>query len=103
MNTETTPKTKVTQRLSIVVGIVVFILLIPFVAMQFTNEVKWSIGDFVIMGILLLATGVTIEILTRVVKSAQLKIAFTLIVLLILFLIWAELAVGVFGSPFAGS
>ena len=55
------------------------------------------------MGILLLITGVIIEIVTRVVKSAQLKVAFTLIILLVLFLIWAELAVGVFGSPFAGS
>lgn len=103
MKTETTSKTNVAQRLSIVVGIVVFILLIPLVAMQFTNEVKWDIKDFTIMGILLLTTGVTIEIVTRIVKSAQLKLAFTLIILLVLFLIWAELAVGIFGSPFAGS
>lgn len=103
MKTETTLKTNVAQRLSIVVGIVVFILLIPLVAMQFTNEVKWDIKDFTIMGILLLATGVTIEIVTRIIKSAQLKLAFTLIILLVLFLIWAELAVGIFGSPFAGS
>lgn len=102
MKTETT-KTNVTQRLSIVVGIVVFILLIPLVAMQFSNEVKWDIADFTIMGMLLLATGVTIEIVTRLVKSAQLKLAFTIITLLVLFLIWAELAVGIFGSPFAGS
>lgn len=103
MKTETTSKTNVAQRLSVVLGIVVFILLIPLVAMQFTNEVKWDIKDFTIMGILLLATGITIEIVTRIVKSAQLKLAFTLIILLVLFLIWAELAVGIFGSPFAGS
>lgn len=103
METETTSKTNVAQRLSIVVGIVVFILLIPLVAMQFTNEVKWDIKDFTIMGVLLLATGVAIEIVTRIVKSTQLKLAFTLIIILVLFLIWAELAVGIFGSPFAGS
>lgn len=103
MKTETTSKTNVAQRLSVVLGIVVCILLIPLVAMQFTNEVKWDIKDFTIMGILLLATGITIEIVTRIVKSAQLKLAFTLIILLVLFLIWAELAVGIFGSPFAGS
>lgn len=103
MKTETTSKPNVTQRLSIVVGVVVGILLIPLVAMQFTNEVNWDIRDFTIMGILLLTTGVIIEIVTRIVKSAQLKVAFTLIILLVLFLIWAELAVGVFGSPFAGS
>lgn len=103
MKKETTSKANVVQRLSIVVGIVAFILLIPLIAMQFTTEVKWQLGDFVIMGILLLTTGVSIEILTRIVKSAQLRVAFTLIILLILFLIWAELAVGIFGSPFAGS
>lgn len=103
MKKEKTLKANVTQRLSIVVGIVAFILLIPLVAMQFTKEVNWDLGDFVIMGTLLLTTGITIEILTRIVKSAQLKVAFTLIILLILFLIWAELAVGIFGSPFAGS
>ena len=100
---KTESKANVAQRLSIVVGVVVFILLIPLVAMQFTKEVNWDIRDFAIMGILLLTTGVTIEILTRIVKSAQLKLAFTLIILLVLFLIWAELAVGIFGSPFAGS
>ncbi len=103
MKKEKTLKANVAQRLSIVVGIVAFILLIPLVAMQFTKEVNWDLGDFVIMGTLLLTTGITIEILTRIVKSAQLKVAFTLIILLILFLIWAELAVGIFGSPFAGS
>ena len=103
MKKEKKLKANVAQRLSIVVGIVAFILLIPLVAMQFTKEVNWEFGDFVIMGILLLTTGITIEILTRIVKSAQLKVAFTLIILLILFLIWAELAVGIFGSPFAGS
>jgi DMSO/TMAO reductase YedYZ heme-binding membrane subunit len=103
MKTETTSKTNVTQRLSIVLGIVVLILLIPLVAMQFTNEVNWDLTDFIVMGALLFLTGTCIEVVTRVVKSAQLKLAFTLIILLILFLVWAELAVGIFGSPFAGS
>ena len=31
------------------------------------------------------------------------KIALILLVAIVLFLIWAELAVGVFGTPFAGS
>jgi len=103
MNTETTSKTNVVQRLSIVLGIVFAILCIPFVAMQFTNEVNWDLPDFIVMGALLFITGMCIEIVTRKVKSAQLKLAFTLIILLILFLVWAELAVGIFGSPFAGS
>lgn len=103
MNTETTSKTNVVQRLSIVLGVVVAILCIPLVAMQFTNEVNWDLPDFIVMGSLLFITGLCIETVSRKVKSAQLKLAFILIILLILFLVWAELAVGIFGSPFAGS
>ena len=37
-----------TNRLLIVPGIVVAILLIPLVAMQFTTEVNWNLTDFVV-------------------------------------------------------
>jgi hypothetical protein len=36
-----------------------FILLIPLLAMQFTDEVAWDLADFVIIGTLLLGTGLT--------------------------------------------
>ena len=92
-----------TQRVATVIGIVALILLIPLVAMQFTKEVNWDLTDFITMGILLFITGMGIEIVTRKVQSTKLKLALTLTILFILFLIWAELAVGIFGSPFAGS
>ncbi|MFN0256577.1 hypothetical protein [Pedobacter ureilyticus] len=103
METMTTEKTNVARRLAITVGVVGSLLLIPLIAMQFTNEVKWNLGDFVIMGTLLLITGLGIEIVTRKVKSAKWKFVVCAIILFILFLAWAELAVGVFGGPFAGS
>jgi peptidoglycan/LPS O-acetylase OafA/YrhL len=92
-----------TQRVATVIVIVALILLIPLVAMQFTKEVNWDLTDFITMGILLFITGMGIEIVTRKVQSTKLKLALTLTILFILFLIWAELAVGIFGSPFAGS
>ena len=103
MKTETTSKQNLTQRLTITFGIVLLILAIPLIAMQFTSEVNWDETDFIVMGVLLSITGIFLEIVTRVVKSTSLKLVFTLIILFILFLIWAELAVGIFGSPFAGS
>jgi len=82
---------------------VAFILLIPLTAMQFTSEVDWSLFDFVIMGGLLLGTGILSELVLRNVKSLKSRIILIAVFLVALFLIWAELAVGIFGTPFAGS
>ncbi|HEX8575239.1 MAG TPA: hypothetical protein VF677_02995 [Flavobacterium sp.] len=82
---------------------VAFLLSIPLIAMQFTNEVHWDLFDFVIAGILLLGTGLAIEIVMQNVKNRNTKIGLVVSILVVLFLVWAELAVGVFGTPFAGS
>ena len=103
MTTETMLKTTAKQRLITTFAIIAFILAIPLVAMQFTNEVDWNAFDFLVMGTLLTMTGLAIEFATRKLKSSNWRIAVTLVILILLFMIWAELAVGVFGTPFAGS
>ncbi|WP_293783035.1 hypothetical protein [uncultured Pedobacter sp.] len=90
-------------RIAIIVGITAFILSIPLIAMQFTNEVDWTLSDFLTAGILLLSTGFATELVIRNLKTGTLRTIILLVILLMLFLIWAELAVGVFGTPFAGS
>ena len=88
------------------IGIVLtaaLLLLVPLIAMQFTNEVDWSLFDFVIAGVLLLGTGLLCELVIRKVKKIEYRIAICAALLIVLFLIWAELAVGIFGTPFAGS
>jgi hypothetical protein len=98
-NTMITPN----QR-SIGILIVVAILLsIPFLAMRFTSEVNWSAGDFVVAAILLLGTGLLCELVLRVVKSFKYRIVICGLILFMLFIVWAELAVGLIGTPFAGS
>lgn len=92
-----------TQRINIIISIVAFLLLIPFIAMQFTNELNWSLFDFAVMGMLLLSTGLLLDLVLRKVKTVQNRLLMGFVVLLAFFLIWAELAVGIFGSPFAGS
>ena len=79
------------------------LLLMPLIAMLFTKEVDWSGSDFIIGGILLFGTAGVIDLVLRNVKTAKNRIIFSLLVLAVLFLVWAELAVGVFGTPFAGS
>jgi hypothetical protein len=82
---------------------IALLLLIPLIAMKFTNEVQWDSRDFVIMGVLLLGTGLMCELVMRKVKKIQYRVLLIAAILIALFLIWAELAVGVFGTPFAGS
>lgn len=91
------------KRLLIILATAAALLLIPFVAMQFTNEVNWSIFDFAIMGGMLTGTGLLIELTLRLVKSWQNRLIICGVVLVLFLLVWAELAVGIFGSPFAGS
>jgi hypothetical protein len=71
--------------------------------MQFTNEVNWSIMDFVVAGVLLFGTGLTIQFVLRKVKTRKNRILICGIILLLLLLLWIELAVGIFGSPIAGN
>lgn len=91
------------KRLFIILSVVVILLLIPFIVMQFTNEVDWKILDFAIMGVLLLGTGLICELVMRKVKCINNRIIICGAILFAFFLIWAELAVGIFGTPFAGS
>lgn len=79
------------------------LLLIPFVAMQFTDEVNWSPSDFLIMGILLFAVGLSLKWVTKHIKSKAQQWILKMFILLVLIMLWAEMAVGIFGSPIAGN
>jgi uncharacterized membrane protein len=91
------------KRLAGIVLTVAILLLIPFIAMQFTNEVNWSVSDFMVAGVLLLGTGLLCELVIRKVKNTRYRLIICAVILLALLLIWIELAVGIFGTPFAGS
>lgn len=91
------------NRLTIILSVAGLLLLLPLVAMQFSNEVNWSVSDFVIAGILLFGTGGLIELVIRKINQISLRVWVILGILLVLFLVWAELAVGIFGTPFAGN
>ena len=80
-----------------------FLLLIPLIGMIFTDEINWSLFDFIIMGFLLIGLGFGIHFVSTRTKSLKVRIVYILIVCLVFMLIWAELAVGIFGTPFAGS
>ncbi|MFD2245555.1 hypothetical protein [Pontibacter ruber] len=91
------------KRFTGIVLTVALLLSIPLIAMQFTDEVNWGLFDFVVMGILLLGTGFLCELVLRKVHKTEDRIMLLAALLVMLFLIWAELAVGIIGTPFAGS
>jgi hypothetical protein len=79
------------------------ILVVPLIAMQFSDEVRWGLADFIIVGCLLFGTGLMYEFLARRVSTTRHRVILGIVLLVAFFLVWAELAVGIFGTPFSGS
>ncbi len=79
------------------------LLVIPAIAMQLSQEVVWSIGDFFVMGILLWLLGIGINTIRFKINVRSKRIKWILLLLFLFALLWAEMAVGLFGSPIAGS
>ena len=85
-----------------ILPIVGLLLLIPLIAMQLTDEVNWSFFDFVIMGVMLFITALAIGIIIKMIKYSKYRNIFITMIVMIFLLIWVELGVGLFGTPFAG-
>jgi hypothetical protein len=79
----------------IILMVIILILLIPLIAMQFTDEVNWTKFDFLVMGTLLFGAGALFEIILRFVKKSNFRIILILLLLATFFFIWVELAVGI--------
>ncbi|ROI03497.1 hypothetical protein EGI16_11025 [Chryseobacterium sp. G0240] len=79
------------------------LLCIPLLGNLFSDEVNWSASDFLIAGILLFTTVFLISVVRNKIRKQSHRILFCIFILLTLVLIWLELAVGIFGSPFKGS
>lgn len=82
---------------------VLVLLCIPWLAMFCCEEVKWNLADFVLAGILLFGTGILGLVIMQQTSKLPWRILLLALVLIVVLLIWAELAVGVFNSGLAGS
>ena len=80
-----------------------FLLLIPLIGMAITDEINWSSFDFIIMGSLLIFLSIGINFVSNRAKNFKNRVLYIGILVLIFMLIWAELAVGIFGTRFGGS
>jgi hypothetical protein len=79
-------------------AVVVLILLVPLIAMQFTDEVKWGLFDFVFMGALLFGTGLTYELIARKGGTIAYRAAVGIACATGLVLVWINAAVGIIGD-----
>ena len=91
------------KRLITIVLSIALLLLVPLIAMMFTSEVNWTLSDFIVAGLLLLTTGIACEFALRKVTKVPYRILICLIILAVFFLVWLELAVGIFGTPIGGN
>ncbi|WP_158856768.1 hypothetical protein [Lunatibacter salilacus] len=91
------------KRLFLILTSAAILLSVPFFVMQFTNAVDWDAVDFAVMGVLLFGVGLLSELVLRKVKLLRHRVIICGAIIFAFFVIWAELAVGIFGSPIAGS
>lgn len=86
-----------------IVVLTVLTLALPIVTMQFSDQVKWTVFDFVVATVLLLSFGLTYVFIARKLTTMKGKVIFGAAIGFVFLLVWAELAVGLIGTPFAGS
>jgi hypothetical protein len=67
------------------------LLLIPYFAMKFGDEVNWTALDFITMGLMLLVTGLAIEVALRLVKLTWMKVAAVAAILFGFVMVWGTL------------
>jgi hypothetical protein len=79
-------------------AIAAVLLLLPLVAMQFTDEVAWDETDFAVIGAMLLGACGTYELATRTTGNSAYRAAVGVAVVAAFILVWMNLAVGIIGS-----
>lgn len=75
---------------------IVGLLLLPWIAMQFTAEVRWTAFDFVVMGALLIGAGLVFELAVWKIRKPQSRLLVALSVVGAVLLMWVEGAVSIF-------
>ncbi len=91
------------QKTTIIFAVPALLIITAFFGNLFIEGWSWSPSDFIIAAVLLFGTAFFINLVIISKKALLFKLIVCFVILLVLALIWIELAVGIFGSPFAGS
>lgn len=87
----------------LIVTIILFLLCIPLISMQFSDDVQWDIIDFIIAASILLVTGFIIEFVIRKISNSNYRLFIILAILLLMILTFIEIGVGILDSPLSGN
>lgn len=79
-------------------GLAALLLLLPAVAMQFTAEVSWTAGDFIVAALMLGVVGLAIELAVRASPSLPYRAGAGVAVAAGFLIVWANGAVGMIGN-----
>ncbi|XXV32117.1 hypothetical protein WME87_25125 [Sorangium sp. So ce1389] len=79
-------------------GTAALVLLLPLVAMQFTEEVAWDLADFIIFGAMLACACGAYELAARATGNKAYRAAVGVALAAAFVLVWMNLAVGIIGN-----
>ena len=79
-------------------GTAAIMLLLPLIAMQFTDEVNWDASDFIVFGVMLVAAGGAFELAARMTPNKAYRAAVGVALAAGFMLIWVNGAVGIIGN-----
>ena len=91
------------QKTTFIYTVPAVLLTIPLIGNIVSKEFNWSVSDFGIAAILLFGAAFLLDLIQRIVKNKTYKILICAAIVVLLMLTWVELAVGLFGTPFAGN
>jgi hypothetical protein len=79
-------------------GTAAIVLLLPLLAMQFTEEVAWGPADFAIFGAMLVGVCGTYELAAKVAGDKTYRAAIVIALAAAFILVWLSLGVGIIGK-----
>ena len=74
------------------------LLLVPLIAMQFTGEVNWTVGDFLFAALIIGGAGLAYELAARTVSGNAYRAAVAVAVTGTVLVLWVNGAVGIIGD-----
>jgi hypothetical protein len=79
-------------------GTAVLILSLPLVAMQFTRDVNWTVGDYIFAVLLIGGTGLAFELTVRATRNSAYRAGVAFALAASFLTVWANGAVGMIGD-----